>query len=104
MKIIDDSTVVITIYDKFMEVYKNGVLSTEDPENTLEYFRSLNDMRIYESRYGILLSEEYEHIVCVYDFQKHELVKELEINDEKAIIGAYFLQGHIVLLRDDSIV
>jgi len=58
-----------------VEVYKNGVPSTEDSDNTLEYFYSLNDMKIYESRYGILRSIQDEHIACVYDFQKHKLVK-----------------------------
>ena len=61
-------------------------------------------MKIYESRYGILLSTHEEYIVGVYDFENHKIIKELKINDEKAIIRAYFLQGHIVLLLNDSIV
>lgn len=59
-------------------------------------------MKIYEERYGIFRSIEEEYVICIYDIKNLKIVKTIEINEDKAIIGAYFIHNYLILILDDG--
>lgn len=70
LKIINDDTLMVQTQDEFLEIYKNGKKVNDE---ILEHITCLNDMKVYDKRYGLMRSSEDEHIAVIFDFENLQM-------------------------------